>query len=298
MSLRQESEEQQMKSKARTVFIYILLFVGVGILNYPGISSLYNRLHEGEVISGYEDGLNEITATQLAAMLEEARAYNERLRTATNAIVDAFSEAPAEQDDEYNSLVNVSGDGVMGYIEIPGINVNLPIMHGVSMDVLEKAAGHLRGSSLPVGGESTHAIISAHRGLPSAILFSDVDQLRDGDVFYIHVLGEVLAYQVNQIKVVLPTEVSDVQIEEGEDYVTLLTCTPYAINSHRLLIRGTRIPYTPEEQDVIQKIVQSVWGWLLQQKILLISAAVLLLSLIIIIVRSIRDKIKKKRIKG
>lgn len=287
-----------MKSKVRAIFIYVLLFVGFGILNYPGLASLYNRFHEGEVIRSYEDGLNEVTAAELAVMLEEARNYNVRLRAATNGVADAFSEGAAERDDEYEKLVNANDNGVMGYIEIPDINVNLPIMHGTSAKVLERAAGHLEGSSLPVGGESTHAIISAHRGLPSAILFSDVDQLKDGDVFYIHVLGEVLAYQVDQIKVVLPTEVSEVQIEEGEDYLTLLTCTPYAINSHRLLIRGTRIPYTPEARDVIQSITQSIWEWLLQQKILLISVAVLLLSLIIIIVRSIRNRIKKKRAKG
>ena len=283
-----------MKSKIRTVLMYCLLLTGMGILNYPGIASLYNRLQEGKVIHDYEAELNSVTKEELRVAAEAARAYNEKLRkTAENGIVDAFSPKQEKPDEEYESLLNIKNDGVMGYIEIPDINVNLPIMHGTSVEVLERAAGHMKGSSLPVGGENTHAIISAHRGLPSATLFSDVDQMKDGDIFYLHILEEVLAYRVNQIKVVLPEEVSEEQIEKEEDYVTLLTCTPYAINSHRLLIRGTRIPYEPEEKEVIQSLAQSIWNWLLQQKVLLISVAVLLISLI----RSIIKSIKKKGLK-
>lgn len=279
-----------MNDKAKTIVTYILLFIGVGVLNYPGVSNLYNRLHEGQVIRAQEESIKNISAQELANETLAAHAYNEKLEALGKGIADVFSGTIGETDSEYESLLNINGNGVMGYIEIADINVCLPIAHGTSSVVLERMAGHVQGSSLPVGGQGTHSIISAHRGLPSAILFSDLDQMKVKDVFLIHVLGEILAYEVDQIETVLPAEVSDVQIEAGEDYVTLLTCTPYGINSHRLLIRGTRIPYEAEARDVTQSIIQSIWGWLLQQKILLISLVVMLVFLVAMIVKRIRKR--------
>ena len=266
------------------------MLIGLGVLNYPGASSLYNRIQEGQVILEQESALKDISSQELTNAMLAARFYNERLIASGHNIADAFSGIAEEQDSEYEGLLNINGNGVMGYMEIPNINVFLPIAHGTSDKTLQTMAGHVKGSSLPVGGESTHSIISAHRGLPSATLFSDLDQMKEKDVFFIYVLGEVLAYEVNQIKTVLPAEVADVQIEVGEDYMTLLTCTPYAINSHRLLVRGTRIPYVPEERDVTLAITQSIWQWLLQQKILLISAAITLIFLVVMMVRIIKKK--------
>jgi len=279
-----------MKNKVLTIFTYVLLLIGMGILNYPGISSLYNRLHEGQVIRAQDEAVKNASAQELEDALLAARAYNEKLGVMGGGIIDAFSGEISEADSEYESLLNINDNGVMGYIEIENINVHLPIAHGISEKVLQRMAGHIQGSSLPVGGIGTHSVISAHRGLPSAMLFSDLDQMKEKDIFLIHVLGETLAYEVNQVKTVLPAEVSDVQIEAGEDYVTLLTCTPYGINSHRLLVRGTRIPYEPEARDVTQSIIQSIWGWLLQQKILLISLSITLIFIVVMIIRAIRKK--------
>ena len=175
-----------------------------------------------------------------------ANAYNEALLPSILPDSFAVAEASDEPDEEYMACLNIAGDEMMGTVEIPKIDIELPIYHTTDEEVLEKAAGHLEGSSLPVGGESTHAVISAHRGLPSASLFTDLDQLEEGDHFLLHILDETLAYEVDKISVVEPEETQDLAVEEGEDLVTLLTCTPYGVNSHRLLVRGHRVPYEAE----------------------------------------------------
>ncbi len=217
----------------------MLILCGVGMILYPFISKMHENFRQDEVIRTYQTDVEELEQAELARARAEAEAYNIRLHNMVQS-ADSFVTDFETQNTSYDQLLNENADGVMSYIEIPSINVYLPVYHGTSDAVLAKGAGHMRNTSLPVGGASTHCVISAHRGDPSATLFSDLDQLKQGDVFYLHTLGEVLAYQVDQIKVVLPYETDDFRIEEKKDYVTLVTCTPYGINSHRLLVRGER----------------------------------------------------------
>lgn len=291
-----------MKGKTTEIILHVVLVIGLLIWNYPGISSLYNRINEAEVISSQDNVLEQLTKEKLEKEKALVREYNARLLAGSgNGIKDTFSDEDNVFDEEYEGLLNIGDDGVMGAIEIPDIHVYLPISHGTSTKVLEEGAGHLKGTSLPIGGEDTHCVISAHRGLPSATLFTDADQIKKEDVFYLHVLKETLAYQVDQITVVTPSEVSTLDIEAGADYVTLLTCTPYGINSHRLLIRGKRIPYTKAQQKRLEQMVSSIWQWLLEQKVLLLSTGILLLYILGNIIRSIRMRrrykshVKRKR---
>ena len=242
-----------MKKKPITTFIMILLFLaGLSLLLYPFVANQWNNYRQQRLISSYEDSVarkEEAGEIDYDAEWAKAQAYNEALLPSILPDSFAVAEASDEPDEEYMSCLNITGDGMMGMVEIPKIDVNLPIYHTTSEEVLEKAAGHLEGSSLPVGGKSTHAVISAHRGLPSASLFTDLDQLEEGDHFLIHVLDDTLCYEVDQILVVEPKETESLAVEEGEDLVTLLTCTPYGVNSDRLLVRGHRVPYVPEEVE-------------------------------------------------
>lgn len=201
-------------------------------------------MHQSRAIASYVDQVNSLDDAQYETMLEQASAYNETLVGKENRYI--LDEAETA---EYNSLLDVTGTGIMGYVVIPKINVRLPIYHGTDPSVLEIAIGHIAGSSLPVGGESTHCVLSGHRGLPSAKLFTDIDQLKEGDQFMLEVLGDTLTYEVDQIKVVLPDELEDIEIEEGQDLCTLVTCTPYGVNTHRLLVRGHRVD-TVEQNHV------------------------------------------------
>ena len=201
-------------------------------------------MHQSRAIASYVDQVNSLDDAQYETMLEQARAYNETLVGKEDRYILDDSEAA-----EYNRLLDVTGTGIMGYVVIPKINVRLPIYHGTDPSVLEIAIGHIAGSSLPVGGESTHCVLSGHRGLPSAKLFTDIDQLKEGDQFMLEVLGDTLTYEVDQIKVVLPDELEDIEIEEGQDLCTLVTCTPYGVNTHRLLVRGHRVD-TVEQNHV------------------------------------------------
>ncbi|MCD8110737.1 MAG: class C sortase [Clostridiales bacterium] len=203
---------------------------------YPSFADWWNQRGQNRAIADYDEIISDMDDDVYTALLASAQDYNNRLREFGSR---AFY-AP-ELVDGYEDCLDITGTGIMAYISIPRINVNLPIYHGTDENVLQVAAGHLEGTSLPVGGEGTHCVIMAHRGLPSAKLFSDLDKLEVGDIFTVTVLDQVLTYQVDQILIVLPTEVSDLQIEDGEDYLTLMTCTPYGVNSHRLLVRGTRI---------------------------------------------------------
>jgi len=206
------------------------------ILYYPSISSYWNSITQSKVVEDYDAMLKSLTPKDYSDIFAAAADYNTRL-----AALDFPLMEHTALTEDYNSALNASGDGVMGYIDIDKIQVKLPIYHGVSDSVLSHAVGHIEGSSLPVGGESTHCVLSAHRGLPSAKLFTDLDKLEIGDTFRITVLDRAMIYEVDQIKTVLPTDVGDLLITEGEDYCTLITCTPYGINTHRLLIRGHRV---------------------------------------------------------
>ena len=238
-----------MKKKTYKILIVIIFLAGLSLLLYPFVANQWNNYRQKQLISDYdsivsaEDAAGEIN---YAAELEKARAYNEALLPSILPDSFAIAEATEGEDKAYMDCLNIAGDGIMGIVEIPKIDIKLPIYHTTREDVLQVAAGHLEGSSLPIGGASTHAVISAHRGLPSASLFTDLDKLKEGDHFLIHVLNETLCYEVDKISVVKPEETSGLAVEEGQDLVTLLTCTPYGVNSHRLLVQGHRVPYDPE----------------------------------------------------
>jgi len=225
-------------SKAINILIVVILISAIAMLLYPTISDQYSQFLNNRRILSYNREVAKVDPEDNREMLEAAMAYNESLREIE--IRDAFDAVAQESSPEYRALLNPAGDGVMGIIEIPKIGVRLPIYHSTDDDGLTKGAGHMEGTSLPVGGENTHCGIAGHRGLPSAKLFSDLDQMESGDVIYMNVLGELLVYQVDQISVVLPHELDYMSIIEGGDYLTLVTCTPYGVNSHRLLVRGKR----------------------------------------------------------
>ena len=224
------------KSNFTTVILILVMIAGLSLLLYPSVSDYWNSFHQTQAIATYAEevsGLNEVEYDRLWA---EAQEYNEKL-----AKQDSIFMLPEAQKKEYTKLLDISGTGIMGYIEIPSIRCSLPIYHGTEESALQIAVGHLEWSSLPVGGESTHCVLSGHRGLPSAKLFTNLDQLKEGDVFMLRVLDEVLTYEVDQILIVEPQETGALTIEKGKDYCTLVTCTPYGINTHRLLVRGHRI---------------------------------------------------------
>ena len=234
-----------MKKTAYRILVIIIFLAGLSLLLYPFVANKWNTYRQSRLISSYEEVVSEKTeagAIDYEAEWLKAQQYNDELMPMI--LPDSFAIAEAEgEDEEYMAALNLAGDGIMGTVEIPKIGITLPIYHTTEEEVLERAAGHLEGSSLPIGGENTHAVISAHRGLPSAALFTDLDQLETGDHFLIHVLDETLCYEVDQILTVEPDETDALQVEEGEDLVTLLTCTPYGVNTQRLLVRGHRVPY-------------------------------------------------------
>lgn len=227
-----------MKIKLMKVGLVLIFITGLGILLYPIISNLLMNIFQTTAIQEYNYTVEQMEQDRIEEILSEARVYNEQFKN--TIVVDPFSqEAESSVNSEYNEILNI--DGTMGYIEIPKIDVNLPIFHGTSEEVLKRGVGHIETTPLPIGGEGNHSVLSAHRGLPSAKLFTDLDKLEIDDVFMIKMLTETLVYRIDQIKVVEPTDTQYLQAEEGEDYITLITCTPYAINTHRMLVRGTRI---------------------------------------------------------
>ena len=242
-----------MKCKWYVLTAIALFVVALGLLLYPLIGEVMSEKYHSDVETTYIAAIAGTDDAELTAQRQAAQQYNAMLANAT--ISEGGASAPPLA---YADQLTVGG--VMAYIDIPKINVYLPVQHGTGAETLEKSVGHVVGTSLPVGGSSTHAVLSAHSGMASAKLFSDIDQLEKGDVFYIRVLGEVLAYQVDSINIVLPTDTSLLQIEEGKDLVTLVTCTPFGINTHRLLVRGHRVPYTPEQASAAEeKPVASSW---------------------------------------
>ena len=226
--------------KLINILLVLALLAGLSLLLYPTVSDYWNS-HASQAVASYDEAVQSMDAGRYDALLQSAQRYNRDLfsRGSLFFLTD-------EQREDYLSQLSIDTSGIMGYIEIPTIKVSLPIYHGTSDDVLQIAVGHLEWSSLPVGGESTHCVLSGHRGLPSAKLFTNLDQLSEGDLFVIRTLDEVLTYEVDQILIVEPQETGALRIEEGKDYCTLVTCTPYGINTHRLLVRGHRVPYVPE----------------------------------------------------
>ena len=276
-----------MKKKGNflNILLVLVFLVGLSLLLYPSVSDYWNSFHQTRAIATYSEEVANLENEQYDEIWEAAQQYNRSLTERGNAYV--LSE---EQKEAYEKLLDVSGLGVMGYIEIPEIDVSLPVYHGTEESVLQIAVGHLEWSSLPVGGESTHCVLSGHRGLPSAKLFTNLDKLTEGDIFLLRVLDEVLTYEVDQILIVEPQETGALRIEEGKDYCTLVTCTPYGINTHRLLVRGHRI----ENQANAASIRVTADAMQIEPVIVApIVAAPLLLCLMLWVL--LRDPKKKKR---
>ena len=279
----------------------LLIFAaGVGIFVYPAVSSRMADERRAEGIKRIEVDVTVLEPEEIEEQKARAREYNQNL--AEDELHDPFLQGDQYViSSGYNDVLNYNEDGIMAYVEIPCIDVNLPIYHGTSEEVLQKGAGHLAASSLPIGGEGIHSVISAHRGLPSAKLFTDLDEMEIGDVFYIHVLDETLAYQVDQIETVEPDELNSLRVVKGRDLVTLLTCTPYAVNTHRLLVRGTRIPYE-EAREIQEEQEQNALPLWLREYFTSIVVGIFFLALLITAVllwrKRSRRKGKKRRRKG
>ena len=271
-----------MKRDKVGIFLVLMLFIGVCVLLYPALSQYWNSKTQTHAVDNYQDILDSLQKEDYTKYFEEADHYNVALRNLDVPLMEYG------QLTEYNQILNVSGTGVMGYITIEKLGVELPLYHGTSDSVLNIACGHMEGTSLPVGGESTHSVLSAHRGLPHAKLFTDLDKMELGDVFTITILDRTLTYQVDQIKVVNPNEIDEVHIIEGEDHCTLLTCTPYGINSHRLLVRGTRI----ENAAPILYVTSNAFNIDSLVATLIVAAPMLLILLVVLMVKY-RDKESK-----
>lgn len=270
------------KKHISTIIIALIFLAGLGFLLYPTVSNLWNRAHQSHAIATYTKQVEKLDDSQNKEMLKAARKYNKSLLKKSD-----HWKLSKKDKKRYESLLDVSGTGIMGYIEVPKIDCSLPIYHGTDEGALQIAIGHLEGSSLPVGGKSTHCVLSGHRGLPSARLFTDLDQMEEGDIFVLNVLGRKLAYEVDQIKVVLPDEMSDLEIVQGKDLCTLVTCTPYGINTHRLLVRGHRTKYIEETVVRVQKEAEKkeTGIWLLAG-----GGAVFLIIIIIVVVKRRRKR--------
>ena len=274
-----------MKRKIANILFGILFLIGFGILIYPTVSDQWNTYRQNQLISSYENQVSDLTEEDFTDKWKKAEAFNSAL-TQNNLYGDAFGEDDKDiRTTEYWKVLNVAGDGVMGYLSVPKINIKLAVYHGTADDVLQTGVGHLNGTKLPIGGESTHCVLAAHRGLPSARLFTDIDQMKKGDMFYLHVLDEILAYQVDEILDMVDKDDREtldqaLQIEEGRDQVTLFTCTPYGVNSHRLLVRGTRVPYNGEEEaetTAVDSMLKSVQNYYMLYLILGLSVTLLII---------------------
>ena len=284
-----------MKKKSSKIVIILIFLAGLSLLLYPLVANQWNNHKQKQLISNYESVISDKEAAgniDYAAEMKKAEAYNDALLPSILPDSFAVADASTETDSSYEDSLNIAGDGMMGIVEIPKIAIKLPIYHGTGDEVLQKAAGHLEGSSLPIGGESTHAVISAHRGLPSASLFTDLDQLEIGDHFLIHVLDETLCYEVDQILVVDPEDTSALAVEDGEDLVTLLTCTPYGVNTQRLMVRGHRVPY--EEQAVADEQTP-LSGFSLHTNYLLWVVVGIVITGVFILILFIREKKLQKK---
>ena len=277
--------------KLKLGFAALMIVSGIGVAMYPVVSNAVAQRHASSVIESYNDTVQSMDAEKIDAAKQAARRYNQQLNNALDR--DAAGEG-ADTGTSYVDMLDVGES--LGYITIPKIDVNLPIYEGTGDDVLVKGVGHLTGSSYPLGGAGTHSVLTGHRGLAEAVLFTDLDKLGEGDHFYLHIMDEVLAYQVDQVKVVEPERTEDLQIVSGADYCTLVTCTPYAINTHRMLVRGTRVPYTGQDEqpaapqtvqyqqlntgNVVKRMVDA-WPWISVTGSLVIGGEALLLLLLL-----------------
>lgn len=261
----------------------LVILLGIGILVYPSLSEYLSERNGSRATASYDDSVLQLEQARLDQLLAQAQEYNRQLAgTSTGKAPLSDDEGDPVTPESYWDLLNVDSAGMMGYIEIPRLNTAIPIYHGTSEAVLQVGVGHLQNTSLPVGGESTHAALSGHRGLPTRSLFTDLDRMEVGDRFYIKVLNETLCYTVDQILTVLPHEMDALAIEEGKDYVTLITCTPYGINSHRLLVRGVRTPYDPQQhQNEIAESASYLSSMPAQYRHLLIGVVVLVVVLLL-----------------
>lgn len=289
-----------MKRKAVLTLTVLMLILGVCIMLYPTVSTLVNDRSQSQVIIGYQEVVARYSEEELAALRTAAQEYNERLRSSSIVLTDPFSEEAAEVVSEgYYELLNVDGDGVMGYIDIPSINVHLSVYHGTSQTVLAKGVGHLEGTSLPVGGAGSHSVLSAHTGL-SRKLFDDLTKLEEGDTFTVTVLDEVLTYEVYDVDIVEPTNVSSLSIQAGEDLCTLVTCTPRGINTHRLLVHGTRVE-TPAadggEETPAQPPVTLPDAFTFPREYLLIGGGVAFVALVLLILAIGRKRRRRRRVR-
>lgn len=284
-----------MKRKILTLVLSAILFLlSLGLTLYPVISNYVNQKYASEIHTAYQEVIEQADDTALLEARAAAVSYNKTI-TPGSITEEAYSqEALLAASENYDSQLNIGGAGIMGYVEIPKISVNLPIYHGTGNDSLDRGVGHLLGSSLPVGGENTHCILTGHSGLASQKMFTDLEQLEVADVFYLNVLGETLAYQVEEVNTVLPHDTSLLGIEDGRDICTLVTCTPYGVNTHRLLVRGTRIPYEEAEvlvEEVMQeKPPKSSWEQKYLQGLLLGVCTALGLAVAIVSIIKIRRK--------
>ncbi len=281
-----KTAQKKKSGNASTIILVAIFFVGLCVLLYPTISDFWNEKRQSQAIVNYDDLIVDLTPEDYSEYFSKADSYNKKIRNMSFPFLNHKNIA-----DEYYDTLDINGDGMMGYITIEKIKVQLPIYHGTSDKVLNSAVGHVEGSSLPVGGESTHSVLSAHRGLPSAKLFTNLDKVEVGDVFTIRILDRTITYQVDQIHIVLPHETDDLNIVHGEDYCTLVTCTPYGINTHRMLVRGTRIENI--EPDRVINVITEAY----QVDPLIVTPAVaapmLGLLLIMLIIKS-RNPDKKK----
>ena len=287
-----------MKRKLSGILFGLLFLTGFGILVYPTVSNQWNTYRQSRLISDYEKVVSDMKPEDYTEEWEAAREFDSTL-VQNNIYGDVFGSDDTQiEDTDYWKVLNVAEDGVMGYLSIPKINVRLAIYHGTAEDVLQTGIGHMNGTSLPIGGESTHSVLAAHRGLPAARLFTDIDQMQQGDMFYIHVLDETLAYQVDQILDMVEKDDHEtledaLQIQEEKDQVTLFTCTPYGVNSHRLLVRGTRVPYNGEEETEntpVDSMLRAIQNYYMLY--LILGLAVTLL--VILIMKFLFDRKNKK----
>ncbi len=275
-----------MKKNKSTIILILVFFVGLSVMLYPTLSDYVNQRNQSRAVASYAQDVDTMTDADYSAYFDAADAFNAQVAANENALY------RPDQLTGYNDTLDITGTGIMGYITISKIGVELPIYHGTSDSVLQIAAGHLEGSSLPVGGTSTHAVISAHRGLPSAKLFTNLDQLEVGDTFTITVLDRVLTYEVDKISIVLPTETDELKIAEGKDYVTLMTCTPYGINTHRLLVRGRRIE-TPNQYKRIRVTAEA-----LKIEPIIVAPIMALPMLLILLIGMLLSTRKPKKTRG
>ena len=287
-----------MKRKISGILFGLLFLIGLGILAYPTVSNQWNTYRQSRLISNYEQVVSDMQPEDYTKEWEAAKEFDSTL-VQNNIYGDVFGSDDVDmKDTDYWKVLNVAGDGVMGYLSIPKINSKLAIYHGTAEDVLQTGIGHMNGTSLPIGGESTHSVLAAHRGLPAARLFTDIDQLKQGDMFYIHVLDETMAYQVDQILDMVDKDDHEtleeaLQIQEGKDQVTLFTCTPYGVNSHRLLVRGTRVPYEGEE-EVENTPVDSMLRAIQNYYMLYLILGLAVTLLVILIMKFLFDRKGKK----